>query len=267
MPAKLVVVSGTQPGQEFWIEEEVLRIGSEEPCEVRLVEPGLPPHVATLEFRPDGYALYNRGDQPIRLDRRALAPRDPAARWPAGKDLALNDQLTLRLVVDGDPAPAKRATPGMAPLEPSLGVLDQAPAADPLAADAAAKKAKNTTTIAVVVGAAVLCAGVLLMDPPKVEEKTQYNPGQKLKELVTTLLKDKTGDPADNEYLRNGLQNARLAELRGDKKLAREEYNRLYDWLERTAKTGPLPTEYKDLLAFVKTELKRLQPKTEDLSF
>ena len=49
MPAKLVVVSGAQPGQEFWIETEVLRLGSEAPCEIRLTDAGVPPHAATLD--------------------------------------------------------------------------------------------------------------------------------------------------------------------------------------------------------------------------
>jgi hypothetical protein len=258
MPAKLVVVAGAQPGREIWIEEEVLRIGSEAPCEVRLAEPGLSPHAVTLEFRDTGYHVYNRGDQPIRLDRRPIGPREPAAHWPAGKDLNLGGQLTLRLVIDGDPAPAKRQAVRVADDEPEVPTAEAA--APEVSAEDAAKKNKKTVQLAAILGLVVVAGAVLLYDPPASEDKPKVPASQRSAEIIQKLRSNKAGDPADNEHLRTMLQRARLAELRGDKPLARDQYRRLYDWLQDRSKAGQLSQDYKELWEFVKVELQQLRP-------
>src|SRR5262249_52982668 len=147
------------PGQEYWIESEVLRIGSEQPCEIRLADPGVPPHAVTLEFRDSGYKVYNRSDGPLSLNDRVLSPRS-AATWPEGQDLYLSDELALRLVTDGDPTPAKRAAPRAAALEEAAEGEGEP---TELSAEQEAKKSQNLQAVAILAVAAVLVVGILVV--------------------------------------------------------------------------------------------------------
>jgi hypothetical protein len=259
MAAKVVVVQGAQPGQEFWIEEEVLRIGSEAPCEIRLAEPGLAGHAATLEFRGDGYAVYNRSERPIHVDARPVAAR-AQAKWLANKDMFLTDQLALRLIIEGDPAPAKRAANVPAGAVLQMPTEDERPVAAAPTAEEAAKKAKSTMQLAMVLGLVVVAAAVLLLDPPKSTDNPQRNPSAEFRELITKLLADKSGDAGENDFLRNTLQSARLADLRGNKVLARDQYSRLHDWLQKQNNESKLSKDREEIWRFVKAELQQLKP-------
>ncbi|MBL8797466.1 MAG: hypothetical protein JNM56_26430, partial [Planctomycetia bacterium] len=107
MSAKLVVAAGPSAGTEFWIEDEVLRIGADANCAVCLSAPGVAAHVATLEFRSGGYLLHNRQTQPLVLDGKPL-PQSASAAWPPDGNLQLTRDLVLTLLIEGDPAPSKR---------------------------------------------------------------------------------------------------------------------------------------------------------------
>jgi hypothetical protein len=270
MAAKLVVVSGKQPGAEYWIESEVLRIGSEPPCEIRLPDSGVPAHAATLEFRDDGYAVYNRSDGPLSLDHRPLAPRAAAARWPAGKDLYLSDELALRLVIEGDPTPAKRAAPRAATALEEEAAAQEGEAAA-LTAEEEAKKNKNLQAVLVLVLAALAIAVLLVVSQSSTDDKKTevVPPGKQMADVVAKLRADKSAAAADSERYCDVLQTARVAELRGDKKLARDQYQRLYDWLRKEldqrraeAPDAKLSPEHQELFDFVKARLQSLIPKS-----
>jgi hypothetical protein len=268
MSAKLVVVAGKQPGQEYWIESEVLRIGSEPPCEIRLPDPGVPAHAATLEFRDDGYKVYNRSAGPLSLDSQLLAPRAPAAAWSAGKDLYLSDELALRLVIDGDPTPAKRVAPRAAAALEEAAELEGEPTA--VSAEQEAKKKQTTQLVAILAVAVVVMVGlVVLSRSSEDEKKAEVVPvGKQMADVVKKLREDKSATAADSEHYCNVLQTARLAELRGDKKLARDQYQRLYDWLRKAqdsqqadSKVGKLSPAHEELFNFVKARLQALYPR------
>jgi hypothetical protein len=223
MPAKLIVIAGEPSGTEFDIQDEVLRIGSGTQCEFRLSE--LAPHAATLEYRDGTYFLHNRSDAMIALGRDRLGLRDSAA-WSPGMEANLGHGLTLRLDVEGDPAPAKPARPTY-----TIEYDAEEPVED---GQAAAKKpagsSKKTLQIAIIVVAVPLCIWMLLSDnePPKAD------PAEKRVSFTEVI--DKLADsPVDKERgsqsIRAALQRARSAELHGDRKAARQAYGFVRDTL------------------------------------
>lgn len=105
MSAKLVVCLSDRTEQEFWIEDSVLRIGSDPRCDVEVPDPSLPPHVATVEYMGGQYYLYNRSTSPFDIANRTL-PAGGKSVWPWDAELLLPGGTRVRLEAEGDPAPS-----------------------------------------------------------------------------------------------------------------------------------------------------------------
>ena len=224
MSAKLVVAAGPSAGTEFWIEDEVLRIGGDASCAVCLTAPGVPAHAATLEFRDGGYIVHNRQAQALLLDGKTL-PQNSFASWPANGSLQLTRELVLALIVDGDPAPSKRPARKLAlPEADELSVVS----AEPTPAQGGGKTVMQLLVIVVLFG----LAGMLFVIDRK---KNAPTADRDVPVEFAALVQDLSAAPADgstgNAALRSVLQEARVAELRGHKDQARLKYTRVTEML------------------------------------
>lgn len=215
MPAKLVVTAGATRGREHWIEEEVVRIGHDPRCEIRVEEPGLAAFAAALEFADGRYTVYNQSSSPMVLAGRELAPR-ASAPWPPGQELTPANGVTLRLEAEKDQAPRHR------PLAPVTVESDKpaAPTAD------VAKPGSTPRTVMQFAVIALCLIGIVAMiafqDQVETEEAAR-DPSADFAACLEVLAADEHHD------LRRDLQDARRAELRGDLVAARRLYARARD--------------------------------------
>jgi hypothetical protein len=249
MPARLKVVAGQDAGTEFWIEDEVVRIGSDAQCGVRLRAPGLPAHAATLEFRDGVYSLHCRSNQPLVLNGKVLAVWQ-SATWPANRDLELNGQVVLKLLIDGDPAPARRSKP--APVLPEEEDTTEAKAGE--SPPAKAKDSRTPLQLLIIAIIIVALAVVLFADTGGESDRAKApTESDRFTDLVAALVKAEDKARAEEKpdshlpgyfaELRRELQEARIAELRGDGKKSISYYSYVRDNLFRKKSQGEALTK------------------------
>src|SRR5687768_10270742 len=87
---KLLVTQGKLAGQEFSIEKDVTRVGSDPQCEIKIAIDGLPAHAFTLRRRGEKYVVYNRCPKPMKLAEQSLAS-EQSAEWIPGHPLTLGE--------------------------------------------------------------------------------------------------------------------------------------------------------------------------------
>ena len=255
MPAKLVITSGSSAGTDLWIEEMVLRIGSESQCQICLREPGLPAHAATLQYRDGKYQVHNRTEHGIYVAGREIA-KGGSAKWSPGEELRLTDMVALRLDVEGDPAPGPR--PRFRPVEEPAPEEEEGEPQPVEAPRPAGAEARRLVQIVVI----VLCFGggglALLMDSSSSSNAPARNSKAEFTSVVKELIKARPTADFDPAELRAALQSARLAQLRGDQKRSQALYAHVRDTLlARRLPDGrfALPVEA-NVLDFVETQLK-----------
>lgn len=234
MPAKIVVLSGADQGKEMWVEKVVARIGRHPSCEMVLTDPHLPEHALTLEFRDGNYTLYSRLGEPVNLAGRALPARG-FDRWPGGKDLHLPGPVILRLEVERDPRPAPRPRPSpalpFAAPPPVPGAPESAAPEDPASQAQEAKKARSRQLTQLLVILLCAAAGVFFfLAEEEGNTGTTQTPTAHFQSLVKEMHEKKKDEPRYQD-LRQALQSARTAELRGNKKSMLEQYKKLRDQL------------------------------------
>ncbi len=104
MSAVIETIVNDQLQKTFWIEKGVTRIGSGADCDLRL-DGSVPSHLATLRFRNGEYVLYNRGGSMLDVGGRPI-DSDGSGPWRTRERVSLTRELSLQLVVDGNPAPS-----------------------------------------------------------------------------------------------------------------------------------------------------------------
>ncbi len=107
MGARILVQSGVAAGTEMWIEQAVIRIGSDPAADLSLPSILLAPHAVTVEFRDNSYRVYNRSTGNIYLGGQALAA-GRYDQWLDSDILELGDGIQLALELDDDPSPSRR---------------------------------------------------------------------------------------------------------------------------------------------------------------
>lgn len=249
MPAKIVVVEGEKTGTAWWVEDEVVRIGSGPQCQIRLEHPGVAPHAATLEFSEGRYNLYNRCDRPIRLGGRDVGS-GASLPWAGGRDLVPAEGLAVRLVVDGDPAPAKRP----AGPEPEDESAEQA---DGTGAEDEDEEGEEDGSAAKTVGQIVvtlLCVALIpvLLRYDSAQNRTPVH-AENARTTFDALSKEIAKAPAEADAglasILSTLQDARIADLRGKKAQSRALLIRALEATEkRRAPDGSFETEAEEKL-------------------
>lgn len=232
MSAMIKVEGGANAGLAFPIEEEVFRVGAAPACKLRLADPGLPAHVATVEFRKGGYLVHNRSGKPLAINGQPLRA-NASSPWQSGQGLELGDGLVLRLVVSGDAAPAKRQTV-VNLTEPSNGGSAGAESGKAAALARPLPKAKQRAQIAVIVLCGVVVVAAVFY---KLLANDTDVPGTPPKERSALLIEElrsrlEGGDAAAEPVLAL-LQKARVDELRGSQAAARRAYGELVLLLKR----------------------------------
>lgn len=248
MSAKLLVKAGHGSGKEYWIEDNVVRVGSDPHCEVCLPDSAIAPHALTVEFRDGKYMVYSRGQQAIYVNGSGLRTHQ-MSHWKAGVDVQIANRAILCLVVEGNPNPARRpqallpliTDSGERELEEGQSLHDKQHAR----AKTSAKSGSRTLVQLVVIIVCVLGVGVgLFLPDPKEKKATQrLSPAQEFQVLVSKLHEKDPESASDPESLLYALQEARKAEVGGEKREAYHRYLLLRDRLLREHKPDSKPRD------------------------
>jgi len=237
MPAKIIVRIDSLPEKAYWIEEEVLRIGCAPGCAIRIGHGRVPPHSATLEFIEGRYLIHNRNEHPLSLDDRTVPPR-AASPWNSGESLALDDEVVLQLLIDGDPAPSSQPRPTVEePIE--YAEIPETPEEDLAEPPETGSGFGTLGQSFVILVCLVAIVGLLLYDPDKAAGPGFLGPS--FGALIRDLTPERVQADPNLEAIRSALQEARIAERRGDLETEREAYLRIRDLLEKRGSLGPSP--------------------------
>ena len=155
MPAAILVHAGPTEIRQYWIEDEVIRIGRDASCDLSFPgEADVAPHAATVEYAGGRYLVYNRSDAPLRLGDGEVPARGKAP-WGPAQAIKLGG-LTLVLELQADPSPG--------PMPDAHAAEIESDEPDELPVDEAAPKTSRTQVqLAVIVGGGALMAGVLAL--------------------------------------------------------------------------------------------------------
>lgn len=230
MPAKIVVKSGAAAKTVFPIEEDLLRIGSDPSCDFVLPDAGLAPHIATVELLDGNFIVYNRSEGVLRLNNVPIQVRG-SRQWNAGQELYITDQVVLRLEVEESPQVKKEARAPSADTGKFEPVKKPTPEADGIAEGE--RRQKQYIILGLLGVVAVI---LLLVDAPQPGSGggTRVSPEKQFAELMQEW--ERSEGPMDELRFalmdtRFMLQEARIAEVRGDTDTARLLYGRVLDAL------------------------------------
>ncbi|NLS93858.1 MAG: hypothetical protein GXX96_16980 [Planctomycetaceae bacterium] len=232
MPARIVIQRGQNSSEQFWIEEEVTRIGSAADC--TFVVQGIPSHCITLLYRKGQYSVVNRSSATIEV---AGEPLLPTADLPIrrGERVSVGSDTTLQLEIEGDPAPSRRstlATPHSANKQHETSVEPES-------------TGKLTGTQMAILGAGVLAAAYLLLgNPMGAETARSQATSAEFGSLVQHLQSNVKGNFDGPKRIRRALQRARISELRGDSSSALAEYEIVQKMVRPEDRSAGAPARY-----------------------
>lgn len=266
MPAIISVKSNLFSDKEQWIEEPVLRVGSDPNCDVCLPSPDLEDHVLTLEYRDGVYHVHNRSERSFKVDRRQLAPGGEVA-WGSGRVIDLADGISLRLAIEGDSAPSPRPQASLLAEYDESGAdheevdADQTTAASSLEEPGSANAKKLMQLIVIGVCVSLTAAMVTLKGLQGSEETGGSEPS------YAAIVKEANGIPGGSHDLLEDFQFAQDCLVRGDRAGARVRLYHLRDELlyreGREEDVSQIERERRDLeqtmLAYVVRQLDRLK--------
>lgn len=252
MPARVVVVSGPDKGREIEIEARVVTVGSHPGSEINLQ--GQADTVATLRFRDGAYSVFNRGDESLELAGQEI-PRDGKAHWKNGHDLVLPRGAVLKLRIQGNPEPTRVLAvandSAAADLDEPEDYLDGDPD------ETQVPKKSQTTEMAVIAVCVLVCAWLLVSDESvntsTKDVRKEYHdivlallrpenrpsstdPGTRPDLVLSPRLQELVKNAGTDDFvlfdgIRDLIQSARVAEIRGDRKLAISKYQLARDKL------------------------------------
>lgn len=102
MPSAIRIESAASPITYAWVEADVVRVGSASGNEIFVAD--VDPLAVTVLYQRGRFAIINRTNRTLALANRPLAP-GTEAHWPKSAPLAINGQVTLRLLCQADPSP------------------------------------------------------------------------------------------------------------------------------------------------------------------
>ncbi len=231
MPAKITVQSGISAGTSHWIEQRVVRIGSDPAAEVCLPSASVPAHALTLEFRDGNYRVYNRCRRNVFVGTHVVAP-DKAATWADTDILQLGDEIELVLDVDEDPTPttqrafaAEQMSAGMDEDADGEWTQQHAAADNPPISGSSSKTTSSKTWIQLAVTACCILGCVLLV----AREQLKGVAPMRNRPSFATVVGDALNSPTTSRELIGRLQFAESAFVRGDGPAAIARFGRLRD--------------------------------------
>ena len=242
MSATIQVIGGSKNGTQFWIEEPVIRIGSDPAANLVIAETA--PHALTLQYRDGRYWVLNRTSNPIMANGKTKLGTSPMS-WDASETIQISKQVQLQLKIAGNPAPT------LAPRKQPAGFDDGTTA-----------KATETTneptkslipSIAILVGCGMLI--VLMLADTATSSSGAASSSSSYESIVSKL------NSTDEEIiLRKILQDAMHHEKSGDYEQA------VYTLIEARERLAAHPTNT-SALAYVKRKILKLGPKVPQSRF
>jgi hypothetical protein len=243
MPAIVVVEGGVESGRSFQIEEEVIRVGRSPACQIALADPAAPETALAIRYQGGKYIVYNRALTTITVAAEPVAPGQ-SRQWSPGEIVNAWIGTNLRLVVQGDPAPARKTvvlgTRDIGTDQPAEKPGD--PAVPAQTADKEPSPNKNLQ-IGVIVFTWIVILGVLAYSV--VEEGNGPPKDDGYEQLVMDLDTATKTNPLAAE-VSSKLKEAKTAERRGHHSSARKQYSEVVVMLRNRA---PATTNDKDPLA------------------
>jgi hypothetical protein len=242
--AILRATEGPSTGSEFWISEEVFRIGSGDGADWRL--PELEPHALTVQFRRGQYFVANRGSLPLLLDGDPVPPGRSAA-WKVDQELRVGSTVVW-LWSDGDSAPS-----------PQPRLFDDTAedeAAEDEAAPAPAPK-RTRLVLSLALGASLIFAWA--SSPSRQTDDGGLD--RQFDSLVLAIENSVSAEDPLLGSLRPTLQEARVSEVRRQDKTALGRYQAARDLLlaRKLPETGYLTGIEQQAAAFVESRLLEIE--------
>ncbi|HUG90400.1 MAG TPA: hypothetical protein VML55_06185 [Planctomycetaceae bacterium] len=129
LTATITITNGPDRGREFQVADELVNIGRSAGNEIRLSDPDVPEHQASIVHRNGRYAIYAAGDDSVHVDGSVI----PGQRWvwlPEVARVRVSPQTLLTFRVfetpNGRQEPVRGAAPAAAVPAPSPGSADAA---------------------------------------------------------------------------------------------------------------------------------------------
>lgn len=260
---KLLVSQGSLAGQEFTIDRDVTRVGSDPHCEIKLPAEDIPAHAFTLRRRGRKYVVYNRCPYALSLGEKSLAA-EQSSDWEPGQLLSLRGLVGFVLEAG---APAPRATVSEAPEIPAAAEEDEweEEFQDELESRAVEEEApkKKTNVIEMAVTACLVIGSVMMMlvDPGKGTTKvTRKDLDRTYAELSAQFEQTRGQDPLMSQ-IEMMLKGAALCLGKGDRKGAEARYVAARNiMLRRLDREGRFPSKLDEKVdEFVRNNLMLLQ--------
>jgi hypothetical protein len=245
MPAKLSVIAGFSEGTSYWIEDPVVRIGSDPECDLCLPSSDLAGHALTLEYRDGDYFLHNKSAGSIVVSGKPL-PSGNTAKWREGRKVELPGNTVLVLDIDGDPAPSSQPeAPAVFDYSTDEYVDDEEDTRKDSPVDETSSGVKPATVIQLAVIAACVLGGISLIVMKPVVDR--YSTAEEDVPDYEAVIREATSEDGEklNPYMYELLTFAESRLGKNDEE-ARKTFCRLRDELtsrENTDEAGLSPLE------------------------
>lgn len=248
MPTVLIAKNQQTPATKHWIEERVVRVGRGGDCDFCVDVDGVTETAFLLEFREGRYFAINHSGGDLRVGEQRVGNMQ-SCELRAGQVLQVG-QTRFRLKTEGSADPCPRP---FRSTEHDSAYLDGVPAVDPVQTGSTSQWLCWSVLAVTAVGFVVL----LKRDStPKVDTASNFA------SVIAALIRE-DGHQKSPEvgHVRRLLQQARTAELRGNRQTAFRSYAFVRDMLMRSDAnlagiSAPLK---KSALLFIKRRLSRLQ--------
>lgn len=218
MSAKIIAQTPGSATIEYWLNDDVIRIGGSPDCDLALT--GLADHAITLQERGGRHFAFNRSPATFYVDGQSIAPGQ-SGEWNYGSELRF-DNGTQLLLQSAEEAQLHSPT-----LWSDGEVREPAP-------DQADDNKDKLTKIAVVAFAGIAVLAVILGGSGSGSRNTTA--------VYEQLIRDRMWEHSDSDrtarQVLDALQRARIAELRGDLKTAEAKYVEAKDVLWTAKDSG-----------------------------
>jgi hypothetical protein len=240
MAAKIIAQSPGSATIEFWLEDDVIRIGGAPDCDLPLA--GLAAHAITVQERGGRHFAFNRSNEAIQLGTETVAPGQ-SGQWDFGCELCFDNgtQLLLQSAVE-------------AQLE-SPTLWSDGEVREPAPNQADGSKDKQTKMAVVAIGCVVVLACIFGGSGGNSRSTTAV-----FEQLIQDRLWEHSESDSTARQVLDALQRARIAELRGDSNTAEKKYVEAKDvlWTAKDSGTEPFLDVDQRTLDFVTKRLLRM---------
>ena len=249
MPAHILIHSGPNPGATHCIDHAVTRIGSDPSADFVIPDASLEPHVLTVETKDGNHRAYNRCERTLYLGNLPLEPGCNMP-WPDSDLVELSDEVTLAREYSETPIGISVGGEQTAFVECLPGDFEDCQETEITAIPSPPqKRAGSLGPVFVIVFCVLGVVGLLAWDRLKYAQDNQ-SAATRSRLTIAEVVGAAESGPSSQAYVAR-LQEAETLLLRGQKKLARDRFLRLFDSLSAERPAG----EFESMKAFIQSRL------------